>query len=162
MYLVGSRAVGVNNENSDYDYLELDLSSGSTFNDRVNEHFEKKKHCYHYNRDYMYRVFRFEVEDEDDNMFLLNALHFNVGVNPFNPFDYRDKWVEKLKSTDYNGHYFKSRYGTFLKRFYHVVFNLECLKQNTLKPTLERVKRFHDMKAEPEEYEQVILEIAGL
>lgn len=162
MYLVGSRAIGVNYENSDYDYIELDLESGSTYEDRTNEHIEYKKHCYHFNKDYMYKVFQFEVEDTTDMMFMFNALHYNVGANPYNPFDYRDKWMARLKGIDYNGLFFKSRTGRIRKRFYHIVFNLECLEQNTLTPTLERVKMFHDMKATDADYEQIVQEIQNL
>ena len=69
MKLIGSRNLGIHNENSDWDYAILDLKEGGTFRHIVNEKIGLKQHCYHYNKEYRYKVARFE------SYFFINSSH---------------------------------------------------------------------------------------
>lgn len=161
--MVGSRNLGIENENSDYDYVQLDLDKGGTFREIHNEFISKGVHCYHYNKEYRNKSAKFEVEDIDDFQFIYNAEDFRAGVIQDNPFDYKKQWIEKLKAMDfYHRIFYAPHTKVFSKRFYHIVFNLECLKQNTLYPTMERVKAFHDKKVHNQDYLGIIEEIKQL
>lgn len=163
MILIGSRNLGIDNEHSDYDYVELDAVSGGTFLEIQNERISKNEHCYHYNLEYRNKVAKFEIDDENDFQFIYNAEDYRAGVIDVNPFDYLDIWIEKLKSIDcYNNFFYSSTMDKYLKRFYHLVFNLECIHQNTLYPNMDRVKMFHDKKAGRIDMEMVISEIQNL
>lgn len=166
MVLIGSRNLGVHNEFSDWDYAILDLEEGGTFHDIVNEKLEPKKHCYHYNKDYRYRVARFEIVGQTDWQFIFNAEDYRAGLIDINPFQYRDEWVKQLKQIEFYNHYWFSPVRHLpLKRVYHIVYNLECLKENTLEVSekaLERVKKFHDREVTLEDYKAVIEQINTL
>lgn len=102
MKLIGSRNLGINYENSDYDYVVLDDDvTGGTFGHIINDHFKEHHHCYHYNRDYRMKVARFEIEDVNDYQFVYNAEDYKAGLFDVNPFDYKAIWIEKLKTVDF-------------------------------------------------------------
>lgn len=162
MYLIGSRNLGIENERSDWDYIEID-GRGSTCRDIVNVHFDEHKHCYHAPKDYIEKVGRFEINDSADTLWVYNAEYYRTGLIEDNPLNYREIWVERLKNMDIEKSYFWSqRMGKFMKRFYHVVYNVECLKENTLYPDMTRVKLFHDRQATQEDYESVLEDIQNL
>lgn len=166
MKLIGSRNLGINESNADWDYAILDLEEGGTFQHIQNDHFDKRKHCYHYNYDYRYRVARFEVDDANDWQFVYNPEDYKAGLIDVNPLDYRDKWVEKLKQLNlYHWYWFNTRTHKPLKRVYHLVYNLEVLKANAIEITdeaLQRVKKWHDGDVTIEEYAALEEEINRL
>lgn len=166
MILIGSRNLGINNENADWDYAILDLEEGGTFQHIQNDHFEYRKHCYHYNYDYRYKVARFEIDDDLDWQFVYNAEDFKAGLIDVNPFDYRDKWVEKLKTINfYHWYWFNTRTHLPLKRAYHIVYNVEVLKEGSInlsETALKRVKDWHDGLYSLKQYEALIEEINEL
>lgn len=168
MKIVGSRLLGINYDNSDYDFVELDLQDGSTYLDIVNEHFAPHRHCYHFNKDYRDRVARYEVEDENDLHFIYNPEDYRAGIISENPFNHIEKWLAALKRVNYREcpYFYNSRTEKWYKRFYHVVYNLECIKQNTLhidQEGLDRVRKFHDKNdITDQDYEDVIREIITL
>lgn len=166
MVLIGSRNLGIHNNTSDWDYAILDLEEGGTFHHIVNEKLEPGKHCYHYNKEYRYKVARFESFDEFDWQFVFNAEDYIAGLIDVNPFDYRDKWVEQLKQIDfYHRYWFNFNKRLPMKRVYHIVFNVEALKEGTLnvsETALNRVKKFHDKDIAIEDYEALISEINAL
>ena len=166
MKLIGSRNLGIHNENSDWDYAILDLKEGGTFRHIVNEKIGLKHHCYHYNKEYRYKVARFESFDEFDWQFVFNAEDYIAGLIDINPFDYKDVWIEQLKKIDfYHSYWFNFHRRLPFKRVYHIVYNLEALKENTLnisEEAMARVKKFHDRNATLEDYEAIIEEIKAL
>ena len=166
MKLIGSRNLGIHNENSDWDYAILDLKEGGTFKDIVNEKIGPKQHCYHYNKEYRYKVARFESFDEFDWQFVFNAEDYIAGLIDINPFDYKDIWIEQLKKIDfYHSYWFNFHRRLPFKRVYHIVYNLEALKENTLnisEEAMARVKKFHDRNVSLEDYESIIEEIQAL
>lgn len=166
MKLIGSRNLGIHNENSDWDYAILDLEEGGTFQQIQNDHFDKKKHCYHYNYDYRYRVARFEIDDDLDWQFVYNPEDYKAGLIDVNPLEFRDLWIDKLKRINfYHWYWFNTRTHKPLKRVYHIVYNVEVLKEgsiNVSETALERVKMWHDGKCTLKDYEALIAEINSL
>lgn len=166
MILIGSRNLGIECEWSDWDYAILDLEEGGTFHHIVNDRFEPQKHCYHYNKDYRYRVARFEQTGEYDWQFIYNAEDYKAGLIDINPFDYKEQWIEQLKLIDfYHPYWFSVNRHVPLKRSYHIVYNLEVLKEGSLnisEEALKRVKRYHDREVSLKEYEDLIEEIKSL
>lgn len=166
MKLVGSRGLGIHNEWSDWDYAILDLEEGGTFYHIINEKLGDRKHCYHYNKDYMDMVAKYEDVGEADWQFIFNPENYRANLIDVNPFDYRDAWIDKLKSIDfYHMFWFSPIRRVPNKRVYHIVFNLECLKEGTLnvsEKALERVKQWHDGLCSLKQYETLIEEINEL
>lgn len=143
MYLVGSRGLGVNTDFSDYDYVEIDEKQGGR-GDMYNQRIAPKQHCYHYPQNYLMEVAVYDTDDGDYN-WIYNPLHFKVGLISINPFDHKDKWIAKLKSLDLYSDFFFSR-GIIRKRTYHLIYNLEVLKEGSVflsETALERVKQWH-------------------
>ena len=161
MWLVGSRLLGIENDKSDWDYV-MDDGIGVTYKDIVNEYLGEHKHCYHVSREYLDKVSRYQIEDNKDVVWVCNPINYVAGANYYNPFDYKSEWIKKLKNIDKENEYFISMIGKPLKRFWQVVYNLECLKQNTLHPDMTLVKKFHDREATDEEFENVLMEISEL
>lgn len=166
-YLMGSRAMGVSSELSDYDWVCLDDTlTGMTFQDgMINDHFKKGEHCYHFGYDYFETIINFNT-GEGDYCFLYNPMYFRVGLSNVNPFDMREKWIEKIKALDLNCNYFwfhhkdKPR-----KRMYWVVYNVYCLKENTLTPSDEAmalVQKFHDKESTTDDFNNLLDEIKNL
>lgn len=163
MFLIGSRNLGIEDSKSDYDYIELDLEKCDTYKDIQNIFIAPKQHCYHMSKEYIDRCAIYELQDPEDYTFIYNPEFYRVSAIDVYPFDYRDKWIEKLKAFNfYHYNFYAPGIKKFSKNFYHIVFNLECLKQNTLYPTMERVKLFHDMRASEKDYRKVIEEIMNL
>lgn len=166
MILIGSRNLGIHNSWSDWDYAILDLAEGGTFHHIVNEKLGPNQHCYHYNKEYRYKVARFESFDEFDWQFVFNAEDYIAGLIDINPLDYRDIWIEQLKKIEFfHPYWFNFHRHTPLKRVYHIVFNLEVLKENTLnisEEAMSRVKKFHDRESSLKDYEDIIEEIKAL
>lgn len=162
MYQIGSRLFGLHTDESDYDYVEVDLESG----EMTNDHFDVGKHCFHYNREYLDRAARFEIDNKEDFQFVYNAIDYVIGIININPFDYRDKWIEKLKGIDFRHLYWWSNIRqSYRKVFYNVVYNLEVLKSGSFDVTDEmkaKLQRFHDLEATQEEYEEILSEIREL
>ncbi len=165
-FLMGSRALGVNNELSDYDYVCLDDSlSGLSYQTAIfNNHYKRGEHCYHIGYDYFEATINFDIEGE--YCFLFNPLYFRVGLSNANPLDLRDKWVAKIKSLDLTSNYFWFHHkGVPRKRMYWVAFNVYCLKENTLYPSDEAmgiVRMFHDKESTPEDIDNLLNEIKNL
>jgi hypothetical protein len=166
MKLIGSRNLGIHNETSDWDYVALDLTEGDTFQNIINERIGHLRHCYHFNKDYRYGIARFENTDENDWHFIYNAEDYKAGVIDVNPLEYREQWLHRLKTMDfYNPYWFKHHFKTPSKKAYHIVYNLEILKVNSLDisdEAMARVKMFHDRQATAEDYETIIREINEL
>lgn len=166
MKLVGSRGLGIHNDWSDWDYAILDLEEGGTFQHIINEKLDNRKHCYHYNKDYMDKVARYEDMGEADWQFIFNPENYRTGLIDVNPFDYKVAWIKKLKEIDfYHMFWFSPIRRVPNKRVYHIVFNLECLKENTLnvsEKALERVKQWHDNNMTWDDYKSLIEEINNL
>ena len=166
MKLIGSRNLCINNENADWDYAILDLEEGGTFRHIQNDHFDYRKHCYHYNYDYRYKVARFEIDDINDWQFVYNPEDYKAGLIDVNPLDYKDQWIERLKQLDfYNWYWFNTRLHKPLKRVYHLAYNLEVLKEHTVNVSemaLGRVKRWHDGQCTLQDYEDLIEQIKAL
>lgn len=165
MKLVGSRNLGIHFENSDYDYVVIDDRDGG-WKDVVNERIDKNHHCYHYPKNYREQIAHFNVEHKDDFIWIYNAEDYKSGIIDVNPFDYKDKWIDMLKSMEfYHRSWFVPNLQIVRKRVYHIVYNLECLKCNSLEldeKALSIVKEWHDGGKTLEDYENLINEINSL
>lgn len=165
-YLIGSRLVGVNNPDSDYDYVELVNNGGGFYRHLVNISLSLNAHCFYYNREYRERIGRFAIEHDDDYRFIFNVIDHMAGALKVDPFQYMEEWVKHLKKLNvYDEYFYDSNECKYRKRFYNVVFNLECIKKGDTDISPEarmRVKRFHDLIATELEWEAVINEIKEL
>lgn len=163
MYLAGSRNIGVHNKHSDFDYAVIDDREGYEI---INERIDKKHHCYHYPKKYRDDVAHFNVERTDDFIWLYNVEDYKSGLIDVNPFDYKEKWIGMLKTMDFfNRVFFIPNVKIIKKRVYHIVYNLECLKANSIylnEEATSRVKEWHDAPKTLEEYHKVIQEIQKL
>lgn len=165
MKLVGSRALGLNGERSDYDYVAVDLEKCESYEDVVNEKLGEKSHCYHFSKAFLERLARYEAGPHE-LYYIFNPVNYLAGVIDVNPLDYRDAWISLLKQTDFHQMWFQSQLTKkFKKRFYHVVFNYFALLENTLHISDEHmavVRRFHDKVATIQEGEDIINLIKNL
>lgn len=166
MKLVGSRGLGIHNEWSDWDYAILDLEEGGTFHHIINEKLDTRKHCYHYNKEYMDKVARYEDVGDADWQFIFNPENYRAGLIDINPFQYRDAWIKNLKEIDfYHIFWFSPIRRVPNKRVYHIVYNLECLKEGTIdisEEALERVKQWHNGNVSFDDYTALIEAIKSL
>ena len=127
MKLIGSRSLGIHNENSDYDYVVIEEGDG-TWEDIVNERLGNRRHCYHYPKGYRDRIAEFNCDAEDYH-WMHNAEDYMLGIIDINPFDYRDEWVSRLKELNlFDDYWFNRRSKLPRKRVYHIVYCLEALK----------------------------------
>ena len=94
MKLIGSRSLGIHNENSDYDYVVIEEGDGN-WEDITNERLGNRRHCYHYPKGYRDRISMFNIE-QDDYHWMHNAEDYMLGVIDINPFDYREEWVKRM------------------------------------------------------------------
>lgn len=143
MKLIGSRNLKIHTDFSDFDYVEIDDRLGGR-DDVYNEHINPLHHCYHYPKDYRMKVAIYDTDDDDYN-WIYNAEDYKAGVIDINPFDYKDKWISKIKSIDLFSSQFFLR-GIIRKKTYHIVYNLEVLKEGSVflsDLALERVKKWH-------------------
>ena len=162
MKLIGSRALGIHNEKSDFDYVVLDDRDGG-LKDIINKGINQHTHCYHYPRKYREQIAHFNVEQKNDYIWLYNAEDYNYGIIDINPFEYREKWIELMKNIEwYSKYWFIPNVKIVRKRVYHIVYNFECLKANSVHidaEALSRVKEWHDGKKSLEDYKNLIEEI---
>lgn len=143
MKLIGSRNIGINTDFSDFDYVEIDDREGGR-DDVYNERITPIHHCYHYPKDYRMKVALYDTDD-NDYTWLYNPEDYKAGVITINPFEHRDKWITKLKTIDLFSPFFFIR-GKIVKRTYHLIYNLEALKEGSVLLSdlaLERVKKWH-------------------
>lgn len=158
MILIGSRGLGIHTDFSDYDYVAIDDVEGvEVWNERITP----IHHCYHYPKDYRDRLARFV---EDDWKWIFNAEDYMLGVIDVNPFDYKEAWISHLKTLDMFSELFYIN-GRPRKKTYHIVYNVESLKEGSVKLSeraIERVKLFHDGIASLEDYKTLISEINNL
>jgi hypothetical protein len=164
MKLVGSRILGINGPQSDYDLVELD-GTGSTYADITNEHLCPGFHCYHYPKEYRENLGKYIIPTEDDIQWIYNPEDYLAGVITDNPFDYEETWKSMLKNLDFHHHLFYNQRTGYKKKFYHIVYNLLSLENHSFdldEEQLAYLKSFHDLTAEPQDYEHVIKRIASV
>ena len=161
MKLIGSRSLGIHNENSDYDYVVIEEGDGN-WEDITNERLGNRRHCYHYPKGYRDRISMFNIE-QDDYHWMHNAEDYMLGVIDINPFDYREEWVKRMHELNlFDDFFFIRRSRLPRKRVYHIVYCLEALKNNSVnlsETSLERVKYWHDGNATFEDIKSLIEEI---
>lgn len=145
MYLIGSRNIGVHNEHSDYDYATIDEDRNGGVKDVYNEKIDKRKHCYHYPKDYRERLAKWEYEDGDWN-WLYNIEEYKSGLITINPFEYMDKWIAAIKNLDlFSSPFWNIRIHKPKKRIYHLIYNIEVIKNKSIdlpNEAIERIKRW--------------------
>ena len=162
MKLIGSRNLNIHTDFSDFDFAEIDDRQGGR-DDVYNEHITPIHHCYHYPKDYRMKVAHYDT-DEDDYNWIYNPEEYKAGLITINPFDYKDLWISKLKSLDLFSPQFFLR-GIIRKKSYHIVYNLEVLKEgstNISEQSLERVRQWHRGNVSFEDYKALINEIKDL
>lgn len=164
MKLIGSRSLGINSENADYDYVQIDDGDGNWEN-ITNERLEVRKHCYHYPKEYRNRIAQFNI-DEDDYHWIYNAEDYMLGIININPFDYKDEWIRRIKELNlFDEMWFIRRSKLPRKRIYHLIYNIEAIKNNSVilsETSLKRVKEWHDGNTTLEDIKDLKTEINGL
>lgn len=165
MKLIGSRNIGIHSEWSDYDYATIDIGRTGGRQDITNEQLARRQHCYHYPEDYRARVAVFET-DEDDFNWIYNAEEFKAGLITTNPLDYKAEWIGLLKTIDFfTPLWWHPRLHIPRKRVWHIVYNLEVIKEGTTdlsEQALTRVRQWHDGNVDKDEYQALIEEIKAL
>lgn len=165
-YLTSSRLIGVHSPRSDYDYIEIVENGGGYYKYLVNIAMSPNSHCFYINRKYAEETAKFMIRDPKDYHFIYNAEDFRSGALSISPFEREELWRVNLKRIDFKDKFLYDHVrNLYSKRFYHVVYNLECIKEHTLivsDEAIERIKRFHDLIATEEEYQEVLNEIQNL
>lgn len=159
---VGSVALGVDWGLSDEDFAVVEAGDGDDWHCIYNERTSPTSHIYHYSSGYIEKVSKFEVDDWN---WIYNAVNFKAGLIDANPLEYKEKWISKLKSVDWRNEpyfYLNRQNKRYKKRFYHIVYNVEVLKKGFENVDIERVRKFHDMRAREDDFNAVLVDIVSL
>lgn len=162
MALIGSRALGVGKQTSNYDYLELDLENMTSMEDMTITRNKMDK-TFHISQDFANSAMTFQLTGNDEKFCIYNAVNYKSGAYSINPLDNVSAFTQMLKNLDYTSDYFwNNNIEVVSKYFYFVVYDLECIRENTLEPNMDRVRSFYSRCVQKDYYNEIVAEIMAL